>query len=752
MSDQNPQPQESSSDAPHEASKSPSLTSPTPPADDANLTCQPTGGEAILKGTVVDGGGESDQPDVAAVMRLLQETLPRLSSGAYHVPQAAPPVSSAPSPPSQVSAAVSAPPQVSTAVSVPRTSILLESKPPVPLHTVDSATKDLSQQTSPTRPSFSPMYTSTTPVQTTILPIGISSILTLCQPFSNPPQSPTVTQPPGQIFTYPANQILTQPPTQIAIQPSSTHDSQPSLRAFPESTPQASIQGSTQSTPHTLAQGFAHSPPQTCCVGTIHTARGMSPLACRQSMCVPYSPVETSPLLKASNRSAVGMFPSEVAGGAGTGGAPHQESQDGGATQGRRYCRFTKRQVVSLASLLIVDFFAFASISIMAPFFPQQAQKLGVGRTLNGIIFSVYSLVLVVASPIVGKILPLLRLRDVYITGITITGLANICFGMVAYLHDADVFVVMSISLRVVGALGASCFLTVIYALIPILFPDDMNTVNGMLETSIGLGMCVGPAVGVWLYAVGGFSLPFYSLGSFILLIVPISYVTFPDDEIAIIPSRWTRGMWWLLSRPGATLPLLILSSTAVCIATLYPTLQPHMSRLGVSVEGVGLVYLMLSAVYAVSSPLVGLATDRYGSPSGFMFVGLLLMALSYILIGNSPLLPSLPHDELYNQDMVGIVVLGLASAMCIVPTYGVILQAAASQGESADIATFSVVGGLWSAAYSLGEMLGPLYAGMITSYLSFATSTTFTALLPLSLALVLGAYMCTNRLYNKTQ
>lgn len=36
-------------------------------------------------------------------------------------------------------------------------------------------------------------------------------------------------------------------------------------------------------------------------------------------------------------------------------------------------------------------------------------------------------------------------------------------------------------------------------------------------------------------------------------------------------------GLTSILKRPGAVLPLAILSVTAVCLAVLYPTLQPHM-------------------------------------------------------------------------------------------------------------------------------------------------------------------------------
>lgn len=75
--------------------------------------------------------------------------------------------------------------------------------------------------------------------------------------------------------------------------------------------------------------------------------------------------------------------------------------------------------------------------------------------------------------------------------------------------------------------------------------------------------------------------------------------------------------------------------------------MHPIPSQLGVSTRGVCMIYLVLSAMYAVSAPLVGLAIDRYGGMDTFMLLGLLLTTLSLILIGNSPLLPPPPsHQE----------------------------------------------------------------------------------------------------------
>lgn len=59
---------------------------------------------------------------------------------------------------------------------------------------------------------------------------------------------------------------------------------------------------------------------------------------------------------------------------------------------------------MTLASLALVDFMSFCSISIMAPFFPKEALQKGLSDTLSGFIFSFYAFVMFTTSPIFGKL------------------------------------------------------------------------------------------------------------------------------------------------------------------------------------------------------------------------------------------------------------------------------------------------------------------------------------------------------------
>ena len=44
-------------------------------------------------------------------------------------------------------------------------------------------------------------------------------------------------------------------------------------------------------------------------------------------------------------------------------------------------------------------------------------------------------------------------------------------------------------------------------------FPNNVATMFAVLETFFGIGMIMGPTIGGALYELGGFTLPFVSLG-----------------------------------------------------------------------------------------------------------------------------------------------------------------------------------------------------------------------------------------------
>ena len=163
-------------------------------------------------------------------------------------------------------------------------------------------------------------------------------------------------------------------------------------------------------------------------------------------------------------------------------------------------------------------------MSIMAPFFPNEASNKGMSETVSGFVFSFYALIVMISSPILGSLLPVIGAKFMLISGIFASGVSNILFGTLDRIIDLTSFTVFCFIVRATEAIGVAAFSTASYTYIMYVFPDDIGTAFGLTETCVGIGMSLGPAVGAGLYALGGYGLPFYVLGTFVLLNIPLCW------------------------------------------------------------------------------------------------------------------------------------------------------------------------------------------------------------------------------------
>ncbi|XP_049821942.1 MFS-type transporter SLC18B1-like [Aethina tumida] len=389
--------------------------------------------------------------------------------------------------------------------------------------------------------------------------------------------------------------------------------------------------------------------------------------------------------------------------------------------------RFTIKQKVALVMLAAADFMCFCSMSIMAPFYPQEAANKGMTESMAGFVFGYYALVVFLTSPIFGKILPKLGVKFLFVTGLLTSGICSITFGTLHTIKDYNLFMILSFVIRGLEALGASAYSTAGYVIIINIFPDNASAVRGLLETFVGLGMSAGPAIGGLLFAIGGFSLPFYVVGLIITLLAPLNIYLLPTSEKCSLDVK-TGSLLNLLKLPPVIFTCLIMVIVAMTWGFLDPTLEPHLRKFHLSPGNIGLIFLLLSATYGICSPAWGWLTDRIDNYWCLMPIGLFGNCLVLLLLGPSPLL-SFMEDSIW-LNIIALSCLGVFVAMSLMPTYQFLLDSALEGGFTENLGTHSVIAGLWSSVYSLGEVLGPILGGTLLENYNFPiTSTTFSIL-----------------------
>ncbi|GIY66998.1 MFS-type transporter SLC18B1 [Caerostris darwini] len=387
--------------------------------------------------------------------------------------------------------------------------------------------------------------------------------------------------------------------------------------------------------------------------------------------------------------------------------------------------RFTTEKKMIAFCLCLVDFTAFLSMSIIAPFFPKEAADKGMREAVSGFVFSIYALIIMLTSPIFGKILPTVGAKFMFLSGVGFCGSCNILFGLLDKVNGQVEFAVLCFIVRSFEALGAAAFCTASCTILIDQFPDDIGTIFGFTETCIGIGMSIGPAIGGALYAVGGFGLPFFALGGFVVLIVPLCWFLLrnvKDPAVVFSPAVSYRK---LLSMPHVIVVCLILAVASQAQGFIDPTLEPHMRQYNLDTSIVGLLFLLLSGAYALASPIVGWVSGRMENKYPIMIVGLSVVTLAMLLLGPSEFLPLNGSVWL---SIVSLTLLGFSFAAAYVPTFESMFIAAMNGGLEDDINTYSVVSGLWNSMYSLGEVTGPSLGGILSDFFTFPEASSLMA------------------------
>ncbi|XP_033123375.1 MFS-type transporter SLC18B1-like [Anneissia japonica] len=359
----------------------------------------------------------------------------------------------------------------------------------------------------------------------------------------------------------------------------------------------------------------------------------------------------------------------------------------------------------------------FMSWSIIAPFFPPEAAEKGASPSQVGLIFGIYSLAQFVIAPVWGKLIPVIGARIVFISGYFVSACGNIAFGFFDRMPPGSPFVITSLIARAFQGLGTSAVFTSSMTMIAYTFPRAVGRLVGLLEVFTGIGLMIGPFIGGSLYGIGGYMLPFVSLGSLMIVQTLILIWILPADEYS--DQRHKPGSFLsLLNIPGTWIGLLSMFLSSFSFTVLEPTLSPAMEQFMLSPVEIGLVFLLLGLVYGSTAPFFGWLSEKRASPRLLVICGNVLFCLGYIMLGPWPPLNLKSSVPLI---CVGIILVSIAFGLAFSPSYQDLLVSATFNGMPSNLSTCSVMSALFNSAYSLGSFLGPVIGGGLVQTHSFA-------------------------------
>jgi len=210
------------------------------------------------------------------------------------------------------------------------------------------------------------------------------------------------------------------------------------------------------------------------------------------------------------------------------------------------------------------------------------------------------------------------------------------------------------------------------------------------------------------------------------IAIVPLNMWLLPRvRDVDSVSSRRTSVLK-LIKVPAVLIIGLVVVVVSSTWAFLDPTLEPHLRQFNLTPEKIGLIFLLFSALYGISSPAWGWMADKVNNHWSMMVAGLFMSTIGLLLLGPCPFIPGIKSSIWLN--LVALSILGISVALALMPTFQGVLNSAIYGGCSDSISTYSVVAGIWSSMYSLGEVVGPALGGFLLQYYGFPVSSTVMA------------------------
>ncbi|KAM5165349.1 MFS-type transporter SLC18B1 [Mantella aurantiaca] len=389
--------------------------------------------------------------------------------------------------------------------------------------------------------------------------------------------------------------------------------------------------------------------------------------------------------------------------------------------------RLSRNQILTLISMASLNFSSMICYSILGPFFPQEAVKKGLSNTVIGLIFGCFALLNFLSSLIFGKYLVQIGAKFMFVAGLFVSGVATVLFGLLDKIPDSTVFTVMCFLVRSVDAVGFGASITASFSILAEAFPNNVATAMGFLEMFTGLGLVLGPPIGGLLYQAFGYEVPFIAIGGVVLLMVPLNIYLVPQYDA--LPSK--DSFWALVKLPKVMLMCFTIFSLSSCLGFLDPTLSLFViEKFHLKVGYVGLVFLGLALSYSLSSPLLGMISDKLpGLRKWLLIAGNLGTAVCFVLLGPAPIF----HIESKLWLFIFMLVLdGFFIGLSTIPVYPEMLTTAYENGFGEGLSTLGLISGLFNAMFSVGSFVGPTLGGFLNEKFNFQWAAAMQGILPL--------------------
>jgi MFS family permease len=139
---------------------------------------------------------------------------------------------------------------------------------------------------------------------------------------------------------------------------------------------------------------------------------------------------------------------------------------------------------LTIVLICTLTIFSNSCYSLIAPFLPIELIKFEVDEQLTGYIFGIYSVSMIVVSPIIGYLLSHVGRRKSLSGGILLMAIAMVAFGLSTFIPSKLGFIIALFLIRLLQGFASAIIQTGSYSVVTVNYPTRQEEVIGYTEAS----------------------------------------------------------------------------------------------------------------------------------------------------------------------------------------------------------------------------------------------------------------------------
>ncbi|HWS53407.1 MAG TPA: MFS transporter [Pyrinomonadaceae bacterium] len=283
-----------------------------------------------------------------------------------------------------------------------------------------------------------------------------------------------------------------------------------------------------------------------------------------------------------------------------------------------------------LAVILLTVFIDLVGFGIVIPILPYYMERFDASPVALGLLFSVYSVMQLIFSPILGRWSDRHGRRPVLLLSLLGTGVGFLILGA------AGSLLTLFVGRIIAGVTGGNISTAQAY-IADVTTPENRAQGMGMFGAAFGLGFIFGPAI-AGVLSQWDISLPFYFAGALSFANAALLYFTLPETVTPGHPARHARRGWGDffrgLRQPDLALVLSIYFLFVVSFSimtTVFALFTMYRFGYGPTDNAYLFAYIGLLAV-VVQGGLIGRLVKRFGELA-LVIAGALLLAVNLLIL-----------------------------------------------------------------------------------------------------------------------